>query len=64
MITLEGFTGKIKYAQLLHDASEIGMSTRRATIWLNEKSKGDEVILKLPVLKPNVEIPVIELIMN
>jgi alpha-L-fucosidase len=63
-ITLEGFTGKIKYAQLLHDASEIGMSTRRATIWLNEKSKGDEVILKLPVLKPNVEIPVIELIMN
>jgi alpha-L-fucosidase len=63
-ISLAGYAGKIKYAQLLHDASEIGMSTKRATIWLDEKTKGDEVILRLPVLKPNVEIPVIELIMN
>ncbi len=63
-ITLEGFAGKIKYAQFLHDASEIAMSTKKATIWLEEKGKGDETVLRLPVIKPNVEIPVIELILN
>jgi len=63
-ITLEGYAGKIKYAQFLHDASEIAMSTRKSTTWLTEKSNADEVVLKLPVQKPNVEIPVIELILN
>ncbi|MFA6127860.1 MAG: alpha-L-fucosidase [Bacteroidales bacterium] len=63
-ITLEGYAGKIKYAQFLHDASEIAMTTKKATIWLDEKSKGDETILRLPVLKPDVEIPVIELILK
>lgn len=63
-VTLMGYAGKIKYAQFLHDASEIGMSTKKATIWLDEKGSGDETILRLPVLKPNVEIPVIELILN
>ncbi|MCX6227064.1 MAG: alpha-L-fucosidase, partial [Bacteroidia bacterium] len=63
-ITLEGYGEKIKYAQFLHDASEIALSTKKATIWLDEKGKEDETILKLPVLKPNVEIPVIELILN
>ncbi|MFA5816872.1 MAG: alpha-L-fucosidase [Bacteroidales bacterium] len=63
-ISLEGYSGKIKYAQFLHDASEIAMSLKKSTTWLDEKGKEDETILKLPVLKPNVEIPVIELILN
>lgn len=63
-ITLEGYTGKVKYAQFLHDASEIAISTKKSTTWLDEKSMEDELILKLPVIKPNVEIPVIELILN
>ena len=63
-LSLEGFAGKVKYAQFLHDASEITMSTTKATIWLDEKTKENELILTLPVLKPHVEIPVIELFLN
>jgi alpha-L-fucosidase len=63
-ITLEGYAGKIKYARFLHDASEIAMTDKKATTWLTEKSGEGDVILRLPVMKPNVEIPVIELIMN
>jgi len=51
---LPGMKGKIKYAQFLHDGSEIKM---------RNTNKGD-VALDLPVLKPNVEIPVIELILQ
>ena len=63
-ITLQGYGGKVKYAQFLHDASEIQMSTKKSTIWLDEKEKEGDIILKLPVIKPNVEIPVIELFLN
>jgi alpha-L-fucosidase len=50
---LPGYAGKFKYAQLLSDGSEIRYST-------NEKG----VTLNLPVQRPNVEIPVIELILE
>jgi alpha-L-fucosidase len=63
-ITLHGYTGKIKYAQFLHDASEIQMSAKKSTIWLNEKGKEGDIFLNLPVLKPNVEIPVIEIFLK
>lgn len=63
-LTLEGYSGKIRYAQFLHDASEIAMSTQKSTIWLEERGQGDEVVLRLPVYKPVVEIPVIELILK
>lgn len=63
-LRLPGYKGKIKYAQFLHDASEIKMSEP----WQHDRG-GDnqgtgDVDLRLPVLKPNVEIPVIELILN
>ncbi|PSL47239.1 alpha-L-fucosidase [Chitinophaga niastensis] len=51
---LPGMKGKIKYAQLLSDGSEIKM---------HNTDKGD-VALDLPVRKPDVEIPVIELILQ
>jgi alpha-L-fucosidase len=51
-ITLTGFKGKIKYAQFLHDNSEIKYQP------VNESS--NDLQIKLPQ-KPNVEIPVIEL---
>jgi len=63
-ISLEGYAGKIKYAQFLHDASEIAVSYTKNTTWLDEKVKENETILQLPVLRPNVEIPVIELILK
>lgn len=52
-ITLPGYKGKIKYAQFLHDNSEIKYIT-----------DGNDVVLNLPLKKPPVEIPVVELILN
>ena len=63
-ITLKGYGGKIKYAQFLNDASEILMSDKRQTTWMNEKTENGDVILQLPILKPNAEIPVIELFLK
>jgi len=54
-ITLPGIAGKIRYVQFLHDASEIRYNTVQGT---------NDVSLQLPVLKPPVEIPVIEVILN
>jgi len=63
-ITLEGYGDKIRYAQFLHDASEIRMSSRKDTTWMDEEGKPGEVVLHLPVRKPDVEIPVIELFLK
>ncbi len=63
-ITLEGYAGKIRYAQLLNDASEVKMSTQKETTWISEESKKDDIVLTLPVNKPNVEIPVVELFLR
>ena len=62
-LRLPGYKGKIKYAQFLHDASEIRMSSPGER-WSSGNSGSDDVILKLPVKKPDVEIPVIELMLN
>jgi len=47
---LDGFAGKVAYAQLLHDASEVATATH-----------GDTLTLRLLVIKPNVPVPVVEL---
>jgi alpha-L-fucosidase len=54
-LKLYGYKGKIKYAQFLHDNSEIRFQ---------EEQNTENVNLSLPVLKPNYEIPVIELILQ
>ncbi len=63
-LRLPGYKGKIKYAQFLHDASEIKMSEPRQHDWGGDNQGTGDVDLRLPVLKPNVEIPVIELFLN
>lgn len=50
---LPGYHGKVKYAQFLHDSSELKMT-----------EEGKDVILTLPVKKPGFEIPVVELLLN
>jgi alpha-L-fucosidase len=52
-LRLPDYKGKIKYAQFLHDGSEIRF-----------QENGNDVNLSLPVIKPGYEIPVIELIVN
>ncbi len=64
MLTLKGYEGKIKYAQFLHDRSEIKTGKPRHNITHQESKGTNDVMLVLPVRKPEFEIPVIELILN
>ncbi len=52
-LTLSGYKGKVKYAQFLHDNSE-----------LQYKEQGNDIVLTLPEKKPGYEIPVVELVLN
>lgn len=64
---LRGFKGKVKYAQFLHDASEIRYSVRTSAgvhDYMTVTAGQDDLIVDLPVNKPAVEIPVIELILG
>ena len=64
-LLLEGYKGKFKYAQLLHDGSEVRFSTNtRSGGHTTETSGADDVMLQLPVQKPGTLIPVIELILE
>jgi alpha-L-fucosidase len=56
-INLAGMAGKVKYAQFLHDASEIRFGPGRG------EGSGD-LALALPVRKPPVEIPVLEIFLK
>ncbi len=62
---LDGFAGKVEYAQLLNDASEIpfqGLEPWQAVNW--SLSGKDLLTLTLPADKPNVAIPVVELFLK
>jgi alpha-L-fucosidase len=50
---LDGFAGKVAYAQLLHDASEVRFTEKDGTL-----------TLRLPVRKPDVVVPVVELFLR
>ncbi len=64
---LPGFKGKVKYAQFLHDGSQIKYTASSKADHANHMAitAGDnDLILSLPVEKPKVEIPVIELFLE
>ena len=61
---LPGLAGKVKYAQLLHDASEVRFTSRQDWQSAYESVPQNVLTLDLPVLQPNTEIPVVELILN
>ncbi len=63
-LKLEGYQGIIKYAQFLHDASEVIISKPRQHTRGGDNQGSGDLNLSLPVSKPNVEIPVIELFLN
>jgi alpha-L-fucosidase len=63
---LPGLTGKLEYAQLLHDASEVKFRDNAPGLYGQSHglpTKGC-VSLELPVVKPNVDIPVVELFLK
>lgn len=64
---LPGYKGKVKYAQFLHDGSEIKYTARSSASHASHTTVTageNDLIVNLPVQKPNVEIPVIELFLE
>jgi alpha-L-fucosidase len=59
-IHLPGMKGRIEYGQLLHDASEVFLRSPAKDKTIPENT----VTLELPVVKPKVEIPVVELFLT
>lgn len=61
---LEGFKDRIEYAQLLNDASEVLIQPRPE--WQGEHGdvSAEITTLRLPVQKPNVTVPVIEVFLK
>jgi alpha-L-fucosidase len=67
VLALDGFGGKVAYAQLLNDASEVKFSESVETGYLPGKSEGrasNTLILRLPVRQPDITVPVIELFLK
>ena len=56
-LTLTNMADKVKYIQFLHDASEVRYSAGRG-------EAANDISLQLPILKPPVEIPVIEIFLK
>lgn len=56
-LTLTNMADKVKYVQFLHDASEISMFAP----WEGNKN---DISFTLPVQKPPVEIPVLEIFLK
>lgn len=69
-LQLPGLAGKVKYAQFLHDASELRMpqdAAKRLTNSGGEKHGDIEeniLILEVPYVKPDVTVPVVELFLD
>jgi len=68
VLELDGYAGRVDYAQLLHDASEIPFAAKdgRAGFMAGcrEEGRPDTLLLRLPILKPEPEVPVIELFLG
>ena len=60
-----GLAGKVRYAQFLHDSSIIKMSEGKLThLGDGGEVAANDLILDMPVRKPDVVIPVIELFLK
>jgi alpha-L-fucosidase len=66
-IHLRNFAGKISYAQFLHDGSEIKFTESDPHIQAQNTTIGGEeglVTLEVPIVRPDVLVPVIEVFLN
>lgn len=61
---LDGLAGRVEYAQLLNDASEVQMTELPGHQAVMESHPTNTLTLDLPVKKPNVTVPVIELFLK
>lgn len=64
-LELPGLAGKVEYAQLLNDASEVPFKEAGVErSWDENGLKADSIMLYLPVEKPRVTVPVVELFLK
>jgi alpha-L-fucosidase len=67
-VHLPGLAGRVAYAQFLHDASEVAREVhdrvRAATMTDEPAQPAGTLTLRLPVRRPEVEIPVVELFLR
>ena len=65
VLALDGLAGRVEYAQLLHDGSEVAFTEKGGSTGFLPGERGREgentLTLRLPVVKPDVEVPVVEL---
>ncbi len=61
---LDGFAGKVDYAQLLNDGSEIFTSEDPGNYRSGDRVERQTLTLELPVEKPGVAVPVVELFLK
>jgi alpha-L-fucosidase len=64
---LDGFAGKVEYAQLLHDASEVGMQVdewHATQLSMAGAADRKTLTLTLPQTRPDVTVPVVELFLK
>ena len=63
-IYLPGLAGKVEYAQILNDGSELKLASKKGA-WLDDIDKNDTGLkITIPVTKPDSEVPVIELFLK
>ena len=64
-LEVRGLAGRVEYAQFLHDGSEIRFTEGNVNHFSEGRSTGDDLLVfELPVIKPNVVVPVIEVFLK
>lgn len=66
-VHLQGLAGRVRYAQFLHDASEVKVTEhegKAAVSHVEVAEAAGTVTLELPVQKPDVLVPVVELFLK
>lgn len=64
-LELPGYAGKVDYAQLLNDGSELKMTEKEVQHFSEGRSQAEDLlVLELPEVKPPVIVPVIELFLK
>ena len=63
---MEDMAGKVKYAQFLHDGSEVLYSEGKPADLIGERAEDNEkaIYFRVPTVQPDVLVPVIELILK
>ena len=64
-LELRGFAGKVDYMQFLHDGSELLFEEKTISHFSDGRTQSDDLLtVTLPVVQPDVIVPVIEVFLK